>query len=125
MFYSMLADTVVVVHLLFILFVMFGALLVVRWHGWLFLHLPAVGWGMAVEFLHLYCPLTPLENTLRMKAGAAGYDGDFVGHYLLALIYPSGLTPQIQTVLGALVLCVNLIAYMRVVTRWRKRHGGV
>ncbi len=120
MFYSLMADSVVVFHLLFIGFVMLGALLVLRWRGWIWLHLPAVAWGMAVEFLHLYCPLTPLENSLRMKAGASGYQGDFVGHYLIPVIYPAGLTPQIQIGLGALVLAVNLSAYLIVIRRWQQ-----
>ncbi|WP_110948272.1 DUF2784 domain-containing protein [Pseudomonas bohemica] len=122
MFYSLLADAVVVFHLLFILFVMLGAVLVLHRLAWVWLHLPAVAWGMAVEFLHLYCPLTPLENALRIKAGAAGYRGDFVGHYLTALIYPAGLTPQIQVGLGAVVLTINLVAYAIVIRRWRARH---
>lgn len=120
MFYSVVADALVVFHLLFILFVMLGALLVLRWRVLIGLHLPAVAWGMAVEFLHLYCPLTPWENAMRMKAGSSGYEGDFVGHYLLPLIYPSGLTPEIQTGLGALVLTINLVAYWRVIKRWRR-----
>lgn len=121
MFYALMADAVVVLHLLFIVFVLSGALLALRWRGWILLHLPAMAWGMAVEFLHLYCPLTPLENHLRLKAGIAGYEGDFIGHYLIPLIYPAGLTPQIQIVLGTLVVVVNLTAYLIVIQRWRHR----
>lgn len=116
-----MADAVLVFHLAFIIFVMFGALLVLQRWVWIWLHLPAVAWGMAVEFLHLYCPLTPLENSLRIKAGIAGYEGDFVGHYLIPLIYPASLTPQLQIGIGALVLIVNLLAYALVITRWRSR----
>jgi hypothetical protein len=79
---------------------------------------------MAVEFLHLYCPLTPLENALRLKAGSAGYEGDFLGHYLIPLIYPAGLTPQIQIALGAVVLVVNISAYLIVLLRWRRQRKG-
>jgi hypothetical protein len=124
MFYSLMADAVVVFHLLFIVFVLSGALLVLRWRGWIWLHLPAVAWGMAVEFLHMYCPLTPLENALRLKAGSAGYEGDFLGHYLIPLIYPAGLTPQIQIALGAVVLVVNISAYLIVLLRWRRQRKG-
>lgn len=125
MYYSLAADAVVVFHLLFIVFVMSGALLVLRWPALVWLHVPAVAWGMSVEFLHLYCPLTPLENSLRIKAGAAGYAGDFVGHYLIPLIYPAGLTPSIQIGLGVVVLTVNLIAYWRVIKRlWRRRRAA-
>lgn len=124
MLYLLLADAVVLFHLLFIVFVMLGALLVVRRLKWIWLHLPAVAWGMSVEFLHLYCPLTPLENSLRMRAGAVGYEGDFIGHYLLPLIYPAGLTPQIQLGLGALVLVVNVAAYGVVFRRWHRARGA-
>ncbi len=124
MFYSLMADVVMVLHLMFIVFVMLGALLTLRWRGWMWLHLPAMAWAMAVEFLHLYCPLTPLENSLRIKAGASGYEGDFVAHYLLPLIYPAGLTPQEQIGLGVLVLAVNLSLYLIVIKQWRHRRGG-
>ncbi|MDU8500529.1 DUF2784 domain-containing protein [Pseudomonas syringae] len=123
MFYRVAADAVVAFHLLFILFVLFGGLLVVS-RPWLaLLHVPAVAWGAAVEFLHLYCPLTPLENTLRSTAGEQGYDGGFVEHYLIPLIYPAGLTPGIQLWLGGIVLLVNVSVYglllMRFVSRVR------
>ncbi|ARD13334.1 MULTISPECIES: DUF2784 domain-containing protein [Pseudomonas] len=123
MFYRVAADAVVAFHLLFIVFVLFGGLLVVS-RPWLaLLHVPAVAWGAAVEFLHLYCPLTPLENTLRRTAGEQGYDGGFVEHYLIPLIYPVGLTPGIQLWLGGIVLLVNVSVYglllMRFVSRVR------
>ncbi|ARA82381.1 membrane protein [Pseudomonas amygdali pv. tabaci str. ATCC 11528] len=123
MFYRVAADAVVAFHLLFIVFVLFGGLLVVS-RPWLaLLHVPAVAWGAAVEFLHLYCPLTPLENTLRRTAGEQGYDGGFVEHYLIPLIYPAGLTPGIQLWLGGIVLLVNVSVYglllMRFVSRVR------
>lgn len=112
------ADLVVVFHLLFILFVLCGALLV-AYRPWLaLLHVPAVLWGMAVEFLHLYCPLTPLENSLRLQAGDQGYDGGFVEHYLIPLIYPAGLTLSIQLWLGSIVLLVNVLGYGWVLRRW-------
>ena len=124
MVYLLLADAVVVVHLLFIVFVLLGALLILRWRRWVWLHVPAVAWGMSVEFMHLYCPLTPFENSLRAKAGAAGYEGDFVGHYLIPLIYPTGLTPEIQIVLGAIVLAVNLVVYSILIVRWQRARGA-
>jgi hypothetical protein len=115
------ADAVVVVHLLFILFVLAGGLLVLRWPRLAFLHLPAAAWGVAVELLHLYCPLTPLENQLRQAAGQAGYDGGFVEHYLIPLIYPAGLTPQIQLWLGAVVLAINVPVYLWLLWRLLRR----
>ena len=121
MFFRFAADAVVLLHLAFILFVLLGALLLVRWPRLCLLHMPAVAWGTAVELLHLYCPLTPLENRLREAAGQAGYHGGFVEHYLIPLIYPAGLTPQIQIWLGAVVLLVNLPIYgWLILRRWRR-----
>ena len=122
MFYRLAADAVVVIHLLFIVFVLFGGLLVLRWRWLMVLHVPAMIWGAAVEFLHLYCPLTPLENALRAQAGIQGYDAGFIEHYLIPLIYPAGLTPQIQLWLGAVVLVCNLLVYGWLVgRRWLRR----
>jgi hypothetical protein len=120
--YRLAADAVVVLHLLFIVFVMFGGILALRWKWLIALHVPAVVWGMSVEFFHLYSPLTPLENLLRAKAGEGGYAGGFVEHYLIALIYPVGLTPAIQVWLGASVLLVNLLVYGVLFRRCRR--GG-
>ncbi len=122
MVYQLAADAVVFLHLVFILFVVLGGVLVLRWRWLMILHLPAVTWGAVVELLHLYCPLTPLENALRERAGAQGYRGDFVEHYLVPLIYPSGLTPQIQVWLGVTVVLINLGGYGALAIRgWRRR----
>ncbi len=122
MFYRLAADSVVVVHLLFIVFVLFGGLLVLRWRWVMLLHVPAMIWGAVVEFFHLYCPLTPLENSLRAKAGGQGYDSGFVEHYLIPVIYPAGLTPQIQLWLGTVVLVSNLLIYGGLIRRrWLRR----
>ncbi|UVE19087.1 DUF2784 domain-containing protein [Pseudomonas sp. LS44] len=114
--YRLAADAVVVLHGLFILFVIGGGLLVLKWRWLLALHLPAVLWGVTVEALHLICPLTPLENHLRRAAGEAGYPGSYVDHYLLPLIYPAGLTPQVQLYLGALIVVINGLVYAHL---WR------
>ncbi|MCV4283967.1 DUF2784 domain-containing protein [Pseudomonas capsici] len=121
MLYRFAADIVVVFHLLFILFVLFGGLWVLRrpWTG--FLHVPAMLWGASVEFFHLYCPLTPLENFLRHKAGQQGYDGGFIEHYLIPLIYPPALTPQIQLWLGAVVVSINAAIYAWLLIRFVRR----
>jgi hypothetical protein len=111
MLYRLGADTVLVIHLAFILFVLFGGLMVLRWRWIILLHVPAMVWGALVEFFHLYCPLTPLENVLRTKAGGAGYEGGFIEHYLVTLIYPAGLNPQIQLWLGAVVVAINVAIY--------------
>lgn len=121
MFYRLGADAVLVIHLLFIVFVLFGGLLVLRWRWLVSLHVPAMIWGAVVEFFHLYCPLTPLENAWRAKAGGQGYDAGFIEHYLILLIYPAGLTPQIQIWLGAIVLAVNLAVYGWLLGRLRRK----
>ncbi|QJQ20345.1 DUF2784 domain-containing protein [Pseudomonas sp. SK] len=117
------ADTLVLLHLAFILLVLFGGLLVLRWRPALLLHLPALAWGLAVEYLHLGCPLTTWENQLRNAAGDAGYPGGFIEHYLWPLIYPAGLTPTVQLVLGSVALLLNLAVYAYVAWRWRRASG--
>ncbi|UTW44411.1 DUF2784 domain-containing protein [bacterium SCSIO 12696] len=120
MIYSLLADLVVVFHLLFIVFVIVGALLVLRWRSVIWLHLPAVAWVAILEFNSLICPLTPLENQLRQAAGQAGYQGGFIEHCLIPIIYPSGLTPNIQVLLGIAVLAINVLIYTVLACRWRR-----
>ena len=118
MIHRLAADAVLLLHLGFILFVLLGGLLALCWRWAPLLHLPAAAWGVYVELSGGLCPLTPLENRLRSAAGEAGYTGGFIEHYLLALIYPAGLTHEIQYVLAAIVVGVNGLAYAWV---WRRR----
>lgn len=114
---AFLADAVLLLHGLFIAWVVAGGAAVL-WRAWLaWLHLPAVAWGAWVSFSGSVCPLTPLEQSLRFAAGQAGYRGGFIEHYLAAAIYPAGLTPYHQALFGALVLAINLGAYALVLTR--------
>ena len=115
--YRLLANAVVVVHALFIVFIVFGGFLAWRWRRVAVLHVPCAVWGVLIEYNGWICPLTPLENSLRMRAGQQGYSGGFVEHYLLPAIYPAGLTPRIQVVLGTAVLVVNVISYAVLVRR--------
>jgi hypothetical protein len=112
--YRIAADAIVLFHLAFILFVVLGGLLVLRRPALKWLHLPAALWGVLVEFGGWWCPLTRYENLFRQRAGLAGYRGGFVEHYVLALMYPAGLTRGIEIVLGAVVLLINVFIYMRV-----------
>jgi Protein of Unknown function (DUF2784) len=112
-----LADAVLVLHLGFILFVMLGGLLVLRWPRIAWLHVPAVLWGIYVELSGRLCPLTPLENSLREAAGQAGYSGGFIEHYVTAVIYPDGLSRTIQMGLAAIVILVNGSVYGLLVRR--------
>ena len=107
----LLADAVLLLHLVFVLFVLFGGLLVITWRKAIWLHLPAAAWGAFVEFSGWTCPLTPLENWLREQGGEDGYQSDFVAHYVLPLLYPAGLTQEIQLIFGAGVLIVNGVIY--------------
>ncbi|HET9481826.1 MAG TPA: DUF2784 domain-containing protein [Candidatus Polarisedimenticolia bacterium] len=119
--YGRLADLVVLLHFAFVLFVCLGGLAVLRWPRVAWAHLPAVAWGVAIEYVGLICPLTPLEIALRRRAGGAGYEGDFLGRYVTALIYPEGLTRPGQIVLGTAALAVNVVAYGLV---WRRRRAA-
>jgi hypothetical protein len=117
MAYRILADMVVGVHLLFVTFVVAGGLLALRWPWAAAAHLPAAVWGVLIEFRGWICPLTPLEKSLRSSAGQAGYEGGFIEHYMLPLLYPAGLTQGVQLVLGSLVIAVNLAVYGMVLRR--------
>jgi hypothetical protein len=105
------ANLVLVVHFAFVLFVVLGGLLVLRWPRLAYIHIPAAVWGAWIEFSGRICPLTPLENALRLRAGESGYAGGFLEHYVLPMLYPSGLTRTVQIVLGLLVILVNLGIY--------------
>ena len=117
MWYRILADAVVVVHLVFIIFVLLGGVFVVKWRSLVFVHIPAVLWGAWVEFQGWICPLTPLENWFRQKAGLGGYQNGFIDQYLVPLIYPAGLNREWQMIFGALVIILNVTIYAWV---WRR-----
>lgn len=122
MIYRALADLVLVVHLAFVLFVVLGGLLVLKWPRLAWLHVPTAVWGVLIEYKGWICPLTPLENSFRARGGGAGYSGGFIEHYIQPLLYPAGLTRGTQIVLGSLALLVNLTAYGVVIAR-RSRSG--
>jgi len=117
------ADLILVVHLGFVAFVVFGGLFVARWRRLAWLHVPAACWGALIEFAGWICPLTPLENELRHRAGQATYQGDFVEQYLLPLLYPAALTRSAQLWLGALVVAVNAAAYWRIAREVVRGHA--
>lgn len=121
MLFRLLADGVLVLHLAFLLFVVLGGLLALRWRAAPWLHLPAAAWGIYTEFAGVVCPLTPLENRLRRLGGEAGYGGGFIEHYLTGTLYPAALTRELQWGLGLLALAINLLVYWRVLARLRTR----
>ncbi len=122
MVYSILAELVLVVHFLFILYVVLGALLVLKWHWTVFIHIPAAFWGALIMFMGWICPLTPLENRLRRLGGDEGYMEGFIEHYIWPIVYPEALTRELQIYLGIGVVIVNLVIYGIVVV-WKR--GGV
>ncbi len=121
MLYRALADTTLVVHLFFVVFVALGGLLVLRWRWVAWLHLPASLWGAFVELTGRICPLTPLEVWLRELGGEQGYEGGFIEHYITSWIYPAGLTREMQLGLGIGVLVINVVVYGIVLFRARQR----
>ncbi len=114
MLYHLLADTILVIHFAFIIFVVLGGIFAIWWRKVIRLHIPAVTWGALIEFAGWTCPLTPLENRLRVKGGQAGYPGGFIEEYILPVIYPAGLTREVQVILGLLVITVNLVIYWKI-----------
>lgn len=119
MLWRLAADALLLIHLLFILFAVFGSLGIRRYPWLAMLHLPALAWAALVMLNGWLCPLTPLEIQLRQLAGDAGYHGSFIGHYLLPLIYPPGLTRTVQILLGVGVISLNLVFYGRLL--WHRR----
>ena len=120
MVYRVLADLVLVFHLAFIIFILAGGLLALRWHWAPLFHVPATFWGVFIEISSGICPLTPLENLLRNAAGVSGYSGGFIEHYIVPAIYPPALTQPTQFALGCFVVAANVLVYFVV---WR-RHSS-
>jgi len=109
--YGLLADVVVLLHLMFVLFVLLGGLLALKWPRIAWLHLPAAVWGAVVELTGWICPLTPLENWLRAQGGKVVDEHDFTAHYLLPILYPGDLTRDLQLLLGTVVVVLNAAVY--------------
>jgi hypothetical protein len=120
--FAALADGLLVLHGLFVLFVVAGGLLVLRWPALAWVHLPAAAWGALIEFAGFTCPLTPIEKAWRRAAGGQPYEGGFVEHYVTAWLYPAGLTRPTQIALGTIVLALNGWIYW---TLWRRRRPRV
>ena len=119
MFHQRLADVVLLTHVGFVVFVVFGGVAVLRWPRLAWVHLPAVIWGVLIEFAGWICPLTPLENALRQAGGGPAYGGGFIEYYVAGALYPDGLTRGVQVALGAVALLVNVPVYWRLARRGR------
>ncbi len=111
MLFRLLADTLVVLHVAFVLFVVLGGFLALRWRRLAWLHVPAALWGALIEFMGWICPLTPLENHFRRLAGETGYQGGFIEHYVIPALYPADYTLGLRIALGTLVVILNVVAY--------------
>lgn len=107
----------VVLHAAFVVFVVLGGLLVVRWPRIAWVHLPAAVWGVFIEFAGWICPLTPLENHLRQRSGSPAYQGEFIEHYILPLLYPAQLTRDTQIWLGGVAIAINALLYWQAIRR--------
>ena len=116
--YRLLADAVLLVHFGFVVFVVIGGVLALRWRRLAYVHVPVAIYGIMIEVLGFVCPLTPLEVWLRRRGGEAGYEGGFIEHYITAALYPAGLTRPTQFVLAAAVLVINAVVYA---IWWRRR----
>ncbi len=121
MAFRILADVTVLLHLTFVVFVVLGGLLVLRWRKLAWVHLPAVAWGAWIEFTGSICPLTPFENWLRRRGGGAPYTSGFIEHYVLPILYPAALSTELQWALGSIVLVVNAAVYVAVLQRRKRR----
>lgn len=121
--YKLAADLLVLIHFGFIIFVVLGGLLVFRWPRVAWVHVPAAGWGAWIELSHGVCPLTPLEQSLRLEAGARSYQGSFIDQYIVPLIYPPGFDAGIATWLGVGVLALNFMIYSIYLFRRKMRLG--
>jgi hypothetical protein len=112
--YRFAAATVAFIHFGFITFVLFGAFAVLRWPQLIWLHVPAAAWGVLIELAGWVCPLTAAENLLLRRAGGEGYQDGFVAHYIFPFIYPDGMTRGVEIAIGAGVLVLNVVLYVRV-----------
>lgn len=120
MIYRVMADVLVVLHLAFVIYAIGGGLLAFRWGWTVIVHLPAMLWGVVVESMGWVCPLTPMEIELRHAAGLAGYQGGFVDHYVLPILYPGDLGRSAHLLLGVALLGFNLVVYLLLLRRWRR-----
>tara|TARA_Y100001968_G_C19061600_1_gene574042 strand:+ start:187 stop:573 length:387 start_codon:yes stop_codon:yes gene_type:complete len=109
--YEFLAKIVLLIHLLFIFFVVFGAFSCLISNKFFYLHLMALSWGIYIEFTSSICPLTYLENWLLIRDQASFYDDGFIENYILKIIYPKGITPDVQMILGFLLIILNVWFY--------------
>ena len=118
--YELAADIILIIHFLFILFVIFGALLLFVEKKIVFIHIPAIIWGSYIELTHSICPLTYLENWLLQKANLTTYSEGFIQYYLVPIVYPTNLTKDIQIYLGISLIVINIVIYAFIFGKMKK-----
>ncbi len=118
--YRILADLVAILHFLFVIFALFGAILALKWKRAMWLQIPAALWAAAVEYANLPCPITPLEKWLIRKEGLKAYQGSFVEHHMLSILYPGQFDNSTRIILGTAVLLLNVVIYGKILRRSRK-----
>ena len=117
--FEIYATLALLLHFSFILFVIFGAIFILKFKKIIYVHIPAVAWGAYIELSHSICPLTHLENFFLKKAGKDQYSVDFIENYIFKIIYPPALNYEIQTYLGVILIFVNLLIYYYIVKKIR------
>lgn len=122
--YKILAELILLIHFSFILFVVFGGFVALKWKKLIYFHIPAALWGVVIEITGWVCPLTPLEIELRVRAGSGFYTGSFIDQYLTPIVYPHGLTREIQYYLAAGVIIINAAAYYLVWKKYRNSQNS-
>ncbi len=118
--YELAADIILIIHFLFIIFVIFGAFLFFVAKKIVFIHIPAIIWGSYIELTHSICPLTYLENWLLQKANLTTYSEGFIQYYLVPIVYPTNLTKDIQIYLGIGLIVINIVIYAFIFGKMKK-----
>jgi hypothetical protein len=119
--FGILADIVVLIHLGFIVFAVLGGVLIFWWRWIFWLHLPAFLWAVWIECIGGICPLTYLENWLRIVGGQGGYERDFIATYIIPILYPADLTRRMQLILAILVFVINIAVYAAIFFNYRRK----
>lgn len=122
MLYRLGADLVLFAHFLFAAFAVFGGVLVYFDYTWAWVHIPVVLWSSVVNLMSWTCPLTPIENAFRTRAGQLGYAGGFVQHYIGPVVYPRGMPRQLELIAGVSIVAGNALVYV-IIFAWAVRNN--
>ena len=123
--YELAADLILIVHFAFIIFVVFGALLFFVSTKIIYVHVPALIWGIYIELTHSVCPLTYLENWFLQKANLTTYSEGFIQNYLVPIVYPKNLTEDLQTYSAIALIVANMIMYGLIISKSKKKLNNI